>query len=83
VAIPDGFHVVGGKADRLARWKERKAERAVDELLTRLDRAARNRGVCRYCSREIGLIPGPLGSVTRYHQDRAERPCVGRGRLAA
>jgi len=83
VAIPEGFHVVGGKAERLARWAERKAERAVDELLERLELTASNRGHCRHCGRAVGLIPGALGSVTRYHQNRAGAPCVGRGRPAA
>jgi len=81
--IPDGFHVVGGRDERIALWRERKYERAVDELLARLERVARNRGVCRHCAREVGLMPGELGSVTRYHQDRAARPCIGRGRAAA
>jgi hypothetical protein len=78
--IPDGFHVAGGRAERLARWREQREERAVDELLARLERAARNRGLCRHCGREVGLVPGQLGNVARYHQDRDRRPCVGRGR---
>ena len=80
--VPEGFHVLGGRDERIARWREARDERAVDELVARLARAARNRGLCQHCGREVGLQPGELGSVTTYHHDRAHRPCVGRGRPA-
>ncbi len=81
-AIPDGFHVVGGRAERLARWQERRDERKVDELVARLQRQALNRGLCRHCGRDVGLIAGELVSVTVYHRDLRGWPCAGRGRPA-
>ena len=83
LAIPHGFHVENGKASRLERWRERREARAFEVLVTELRRLLENRGVCRYCTREVGLLPGAEGNVTRYHRDGAGAPCVGRGRAAA
>jgi hypothetical protein len=81
--IPHGFHVVGGKASRLEQWRERREARAFDELVTKLRRKFENKGVCRHCGREVGLLPGEFVAVTRYHRNAAGAPCVGRGRAAA
>jgi hypothetical protein len=81
--LTDGFQIEGTKASRIARWLERREARAFDELVTELRRKLTNRGVCRFCAREVGLLPGAVGNVTRYHHDVDGRPCVGRGRGAA
>jgi hypothetical protein len=81
--VPHGFHVENSKASRLERWRERREARAFEELVTRLRRVFHNKGVCRHCAREVGLIPGVEGSVTRYHRDNENKPCVGRGRASA
>jgi hypothetical protein len=81
--LSDGFQIEGTKASRIARWLERREARAFDELVTALRRKLHNRGVCRFCGREVGLLPGAIGNVTRYHRDVAGAPCVGRGRAAA
>ena len=81
--IPDGFHLDNSRASRLERWRERREARAFEQLVTELRRKLEHRGVCRWCAREVGLLPGVEGSVTRYHYDVAGSPCVGRGRAAA
>lgn len=84
LAIGDGFHVEGAtRASRIERWRERREARAFEALITDLRRKLENRGVCRHCGREVGLLPGAEASVTRYHRDVAGAPCVGRGRMAA
>lgn len=83
LAVPHGFHVDDTKASRLERWRDRREARAFEELVTKLRRRLENRGVCRFCTREVGLLPGVAGSVTRYHFNGDGMPCVGRGRPAA
>ena len=81
--IPFGFHADNTRASRLERWRERRDERAFEALVTTLRRKLENKGVCRHCGREVGLLPGELVAVTRYHRNVAGAPCVGRGRAAA
>jgi hypothetical protein len=81
--IPYGFHPDNTKASRLERWRERREARAFEQLVTTLRRKLENRGVCRHCGREVGLLPGAAASVTRYHFNGDGMPCVGRGRVAA
>jgi hypothetical protein len=81
--IPFGFHRDNTRASRLERWRERREARAFDKLVTELRRKLENKGVCQHCGREVGLLPGVVGNVTRYHRNVAGAPCVGRGRAAA
>lgn len=82
LSIQHGFHLENTRASRLERWREAREARSFEELVTRLRRVMENRGVCRHCKREVGLLPGVEGSVTRYHRDDANKPCTGRGRAA-
>lgn len=83
LAIPHGFHADNTRASRLERWREAREARGFEELITRLRRKMENRGECRHCGREVGLLPGDETSVTRYHRDNLNRPCPGRGKAAA
>lgn len=81
--LSEGFQIEGTRAWGIARWLERREARAFEALVTTLRRKMQNRGVCRHCGREVGLLPGELVSVTRYHRNTDGAPCVGRGRAAA
>ena len=81
--VPDGFHIIGTKLERLARWREQREQRSFDRLLEELRRKMQGRGLCRFCTREVGLLPGTVGSVTRFHFDGEGRRCVGAGRAPA
>jgi hypothetical protein len=79
----DGFQIEGSRASRIARWFERREARAFEQLVTQLRRKMQNRGVCRHCGREVGLLPGELVTVARYHFNTEGMPCIGRGRQVA
>lgn len=74
----EGFQIEGTRAAGIARWQERREAKKFDALVTQLRRKLTNRGLCCYCKREVGLVPGAQASVTRYHRV-ADGPCPGRG----
>lgn len=78
----DGYHAVDGRAARIEEWRERKEARAFEVFCAALRRRLHDRGVCRFCSREISMVPGVDGSVLRYHYDASKRRCPGSGRSA-
>lgn len=77
-----GFHVADGRQARLERWQEQKEERAFEALVAQLRRRLLDRGVCRFCTREVGQVAGADGSVLRFHLNNGTR-CAGSGRAAA
>lgn len=82
LAIPHGYHLEESRASRIERWREQREARAFEQLVTTLRRKLENKGECRHCGREVGLLPGVVGNVVRYHRDVEGAPCVGRGRAA-